>query len=138
MPAARPYLRESMGVRMSDYIVPVDEYPIPIGREKIIDMQVESVEGDYGLLSYSEVVLTVDEFRERYVHEMVRTDEWSVFKYLWRHGTWIYFWNHQLGYGFKVNSDWEIMCPFVELMQEFADEYDPEDFEPNRYPWQLP
>lgn len=117
----------------------IDEYPIPFDRDEIVAMQEESLEGNYGLRDEDDIIESVDAFHEKYIDEMVRTDEWTVFQNHWQNlSGYIFFWNHQLGYGFKVNSDWEMMCAFVEMMDRFTDEYDSEDFEPTHYSWQLP
>ena len=117
----------------------VEEYPIPFERDEIIKIQEESKEESYGLLSDDEIIKDVDEFHEKYIDEMIRTDEYSVFRCGWMSKWgWIYFWNHQLGRGFRVDDDWETLCPLVEMMDRFTEEYSSEDFEPSHYSWQLP
>ena len=117
----------------------IEEYPIPFDRDRIIQIQ-KDVEGTvYDVVGEEGIIENVDEFHEKYIDELSRTDEWSVFKCHWVSGWgWYYFWNHQLGYGFKVDSDWETMCAFVDMMDEFTEEYSSEDFEPAYYSWQLP
>lgn len=122
-----------------NYIKPVDEYPIPFDLDEIMEIQIDSLEGDYGLRDEDEIIEGVDAFHDRCIDEKIRTDEWSIFRCEWDHlCQYMYFWNHQAGYGFRVDTDWEFMCGFVEMMDQFTDEYDSEDFEPNMYPWQLP
>lgn len=116
----------------------IDEFPIPFDKEEIVKMQEDSVGEAYGLRSEDDIEETVDGFHEKYIDEMIRTDEWTVFKNGWKGYGWIYFWNHQLAYGFKVDSDWETMCAFVTMMDQFTNEYETEDFEPTYYSWELP
>jgi len=117
----------------------IDEYPLPFDRDEIVAMQEESLEGNYGLRDEDDIIESVDAFHEKYIDEMIRTDEWTVFQNHWENlSGYIFFWNHQLGYGFKIDGDWEVMCAFVEMMDQFTDEYSSEDFEPNMYSWQLP
>lgn len=120
------------------YIETIEEYPIPFDREEIVDIQVEQVGEPFGLRSYSEVITSVDAFHERYIDEKIRTHEWSVFRNFWNASGYMYFWNHQLGYGIRVDENWETMCGFVKIMDEFTDEYSSKDFEPTYYPWELP
>lgn len=62
-----------------------------------------------------------------------------MFECSWVHyGSEMFFWNYQLGYGFAVDKDWEVMCGFFKMMDEFTNEFDSEDFEPAHYPWQVP
>jgi hypothetical protein len=124
--------------KRNKYIKIIDEYPIPFDREEIVKMQEDVVGEPYGLRPEDEIIETVDGFHERYIEEMVRTDEWSVFNNGWNDPNNIYFWNHQLGYGFKVDSGWETMCGFVDMMDAFTDEYSSEDFEPAHYMWEIP
>ena len=121
-------------------IVPIDEYPIPFDREEIIAIQEEELEKEHPhLLDEENIEQTVDGFHERCIQEMTRTDEWCVFRCHWPGCyDWVYFWNHQLEHGFKVDDDWEVLCPLVEMMDSFTDEYDSSDFEPAHYPWELP
>lgn len=120
-------------------IIPIDEYPIPFDRAEIIELQSKEAESDRPLIRKDSIIEGVDEFHDKYIEELARTDEYSVFKCHWGMNVqWIYFWNHQIGEGFKVDSDWETICPLVEMMDQFTDEYDSSDFEPNTYSWQLP
>ncbi len=121
-------------------IIPFDQYPLPFNREEIIEMQEEALDGDQPFLKDKEdIIQTVDGFHEKYIEELDRTDEWSVFQCHWQgHHGWMYFWNYQLGYGFKVDDSWEVLCPLVEMMDSFTDEYDASDFEPAHYAWELP
>lgn len=118
----------------------IDEYPIPFDRDEIMEMQEEAMEGEMPLITNEEYIEeTVDGFHEKYINEMVRTSEWSVFECYWgRCCQYLYFWNYQGEYGFRVDHDWEVLCPFADMIEAFADEYDSSDFEPNMYPWQLP
>lgn len=121
-------------------IVPIEEYPIPFDREELIEMQKEAMDGDQPFLQDEDAIeRSVDGFHETYIDEMDRTDEWSVFRCGWRgHHGWVYFWNYQLGHGFKVDDSWEIMCALVEMMDSFTAEYDASEFEPAHYAWELP
>lgn len=121
-------------------IFPIDQYPLPFDREEIIEMQEQAMDGEQPFIRDEETIeRTVDGFHEKYIEELDRTDEWSVFKCHWRgHQGWVYFWNYQLGNGFKVDDSWETMCPLVKLMDSFTDKYDASDFEPTRYAWELP
>lgn len=125
---------------MEPYLQTINEYPLPFEQEKIITLQEEMVESQYSLLdSDSEIIESVDKFHDKYTHTLVRTDEWVIFEcHWWGHELYIYFWNHQLEYGFKVDSSWEVMCSFVEMMDQFTDEYESSDFEPAHYPWEIP
>lgn len=117
----------------------IDEFPLPLDRESVIDMQVSSVGDPYGLESYAEVETTVDGFHERYVDELVRTSQWVFFRNWWggvvNH---IYAWNHAAGYGFKFDADWEVACSLIDAMDAFTDEYESSDFEPNLKAWETP
>jgi hypothetical protein len=123
---------------MSSQIQIVDEYPLPFDREEIVDMQVEQVGEPYGLRSYSEVITSIDEFHERYIEELKRTDEWVFFRDRWGDYGNIYVWNHQSGYGFKFEAGWETACGLIEAWDQFTDEYDSSDFEPTNYIWEVP
>ena len=117
----------------------IDEYPIPFDLDEIIQMQEDALDEPFSRIhDEEEIERSVDGFHERYIDEMVRTDEWSVFRCDWYVGKRIYFWNHQLGYGLSVDGSWETMCAFVEMMEAFTDEYSSEDFEPAHYAWELP
>lgn len=122
---------------MSDIDV-IYEYPLPFDRGEIIRIQKESLDGPFGLHDEQDIIEGVDEFHAKYIREMIRTDEWSVFRCTWGGSNWVYFWNYACGWGFKVRDSWEVMCAFVEMMDQFTDEYDASDFEPARYPWELP
>lgn len=118
-----------------DYI---EEYPLPFNQEEIVEMQEEAA-NDVIPLDEDEIEESVDGFHERYIQEMIRTDEWVVFRCHWIgcQGR-IYFWNHMAGYGFTVDNSWEFMCAFVDMMEEFTNEFSSEDFEPAHYAWELP
>lgn len=117
----------------------IDEYPIPFDREEIVELQEESLDDPYSPVREEEdIERTVDGFHDEYIDEMTRTDEWSVFRCHWFASEWVYFWNFQLSCGFKVREDWEVMVAFVQMLEQFTEEYSAEDFEPAYYPWQLP
>lgn len=120
-------------------IVPVESYPLPFEKESVIEIQESALEDEHHpIMDEDNIERTVDGFHERYIKEMVRTDEWSVFRNIWEFSDWVYFWNTELGYGFKVDGDWEVMCAFVEMMDKFTNEYDASDFEPANYSWEIP
>lgn len=120
-------------------ITTIYSYPIPFDRDEIIKIQEEAIEDDsMHILDEEDIERSVDGFHDKYIDELIRTDEWSVFRNFWNHSDYYYFWNHQLEYGFKIDGSWEVMCAFVEMMHTFTDEFDPSDFEPTYYPWELP
>lgn len=121
------------------YIKTIEEYPIPFDEKEIIKLQESSLDTVHGIVeSEDDIIENIDEFHDEYIDEMTRTDEWSVFRCSRYWDKTIYFWNHQLGYGLVVDGDWETMCPFVEMMEEFTEEYSSEDFEPPHYSWDIP
>lgn len=119
-------------------IIPVSEYPLPFDRDEIIEMQEEQVGEPYGLPFEEDVVRSVDEFHDKYIQELTRTDEWVFFRNHWSASQYIYVWNHMGGYGFKFDADWEIACSLIDAWDQFTEEHDASDFEPAHYPWQLP
>jgi len=116
----------------------VDEFPLPFEEEEIIEMQEESLDGPYGLTDAGQIIRGVDEFHEQYIEELTRTDEWVFFLNHWLNGDYIYVWNHQLGYGMKFKSNWEVACSFVEAWDQFTDQHSSDEFEPSHYAWELP
>ena len=120
-----------------DEIVRIEEYPIPFNQDEIISIQEEMIGESY--IEIDSIIKNVDEFHEKYIHELHRTDDWSVFECGWPPNEgWVYFWEHQSGHGFKVDYSWEVMCSFVDLMDSFSEEFDSSDFEPKHYPWEIP
>ena len=121
------------------HIESVDEYPIPFGLEEIIELQEDALDDEMSRIDDEyHIIRSVDEFHDRYIDEMVRTDEWVFFRNRWSHSDYIYVWCHAGGYGFRFNGDWEVACSLIDAWDEFTDVYDSSDFEPTRYPWELP
>ena len=125
---------------LRDHIKQVEEYPLPFDRDEIIEMQKESIKGEPSPSPNSEedIIESIDAFHERYKRILHKEDDWTVFKpAAWIAAGWVYFWNRE-GWGFKLKSDWETLAPIVKVMDSFTEEFSPEDFEPNRHPWELP
>jgi len=117
----------------------IDEYPLPFSEEEVVKIQEESLEDEYGLRDEDEIIEGVDEFHDRYIEELTRTDSWVFFRNHWLSGgNYVYVWNTQSGYGFKFKSGWEVACSFVDAWDQFTDEHDSSEFEPAHYAWELP
>ena len=111
----------------------VENYPLPFSEDEIVELQ-----KDLHMLSEDDIIKCVDTFHDKYINEMTRTSELSVFKCMLPGNPYIYFWCHASEFGFRVEESWEVMCGFVELLDEFTEQYSSEDFEPTYYPWELP
>jgi hypothetical protein len=122
-----------------DQLQLIEEYPIPFDKDEIIAIQHEQLDKQIGIDSEDDIIEGVDEFHDKYIDQLLRTDEWIFFRNTWNmYDEWIYVWNHQLGYGFKFDSDWEVACGLVDAFDQFTDEYSAEDFEPHHYAWEIP
>ena len=79
----------------------IDEHPIPLSEDRAATFQESHPQFDT-----VDRILHPDELHERYKEVLARNHEWCMFRsLLYGHSGYVFWWNHQLGYGVRFYDD---------------------------------
>lgn len=96
----------------------IGEHPIPIDEARAEDFQHSNP-----MFEDTDDIFHPDVLHERYKDVLAENDEWRVFRSrLYGHSGYVFFWNHQLGYGVRFNDEDGSFRNFVHVMMEAATE----------------
>jgi len=98
-------------------ITVVDDHPIPIDEDRVADLQ-----RDNPLFDADDELLHPDELHEQYKNVLGENDEWRVFRSgLVGHESYVFAWNHQLGFGLRIYDREGAFRNFVDAMMQAAE-----------------
>lgn len=96
----------------------ISEHPIPIDEGRAEELQHSNA-----MFEDKDDILHPDELHGRYKDVLAENEEWRVFRsHLYGHPGYVFFWNHQLGYGVRFYDEDGSFRSFVHVIMEAAAE----------------